>query len=333
MGAHVIWTGPVSAAQRQGATIGGATEHFLPCTGSDCRAEGEGWRDADGRHLPALLRQLGIPDGEDLYLGAFSAGGQAWKRLLEHPLDRAAIRAVALADAAYELADNDGRPASSPSLVDYAAEAAASGAQMLLATASANPNNVSGVAEPSGAATLDRIASDLGERLGSPLAMQSWIPGQGLDDLHPARVWLAGPDPRAPTVLLCDFGSTFRHEEHATVLAPRLWPAILQPWIDAQAGGGSPTPEGGDSGSETSGGADPSPGDEPSPAAGAGVIPTSPDDAPPTPAADADDTTSSGLRLGLALGACVGFAALVRACHRARVARATNPLALPRRFL
>jgi hypothetical protein len=260
----VAWAGPVSAAQRQGATIVGATQHFLTCEGSACRAKAVGWRDADGRCVPAMLRELGIDEGTDLYLGAFSAGGQTWKQVLVHPDDRAAIRVVALADGTYELAGTDGQPASSSSLVDYAAEAATSGAQFFLATASSNPNNVGGVAQPSGSDTLARIASDLEERLGRALTQQSWIPGEGLDDLHPARVWLAGPDPRAPNVVLADFGSTFTHPEHATVLAPRLWPALIQPWVDARSDVAAPPADEATGGPTADGAPAAAPGDAPS---------------------------------------------------------------------
>jgi hypothetical protein len=230
----VIWAGPVSAQQRQGATIEGAQEHFISCLGSECRARPDAWRDADGRCLPGMLREFGITEGSEVFAGAFSAGGQLWKQVLANADDRAAIRALALADGAYELAGDDGRPAPSPSLVDYAAEAATGGERFFLATASSTPNNVAGVAQPSGSDTLARIASDLEDRIG-PLVQQSWIPGAGLEDLHPARVWLAGRDPHRPNVILCDFGATYAHAQHATVLAPRLWPALLQPWIDARA--------------------------------------------------------------------------------------------------
>src|SRR5262245_30592946 len=119
MGAHVLWFGPVSRAQRAGATVAGATEHVVACTGDGsggtprCRAWMEGFADGHGRHLPGLVRHLGIPDGEELFVGAFSAGGSAVKVLLAHPDDRAAIRAVLLADGTYELKGADGRPASS----------------------------------------------------------------------------------------------------------------------------------------------------------------------------------------------------------------------------
>jgi hypothetical protein len=253
MGAHVIWLGPVSREQRAGATIQGAEEHFVSCTGDGsggtkrCRALAEALGDNDGRHLPGLLRQLGIPEGEELYLGAFSAGGSAVKVLLAHPDDRAAIRAVMLADATYELRGSDGKPAPSPSLVAYAQEALADGSRMLVATASAAPNNRLGVAEPSGAQTLERIAADIEERVGARFDQASYI--EGIYELHPARVWSRG------SVILADFGAEYGHPEHATALAPFLWPRVLQPWLDrrkstpdAQAGAvGAAADDGGSS--------------------------------------------------------------------------------------
>jgi hypothetical protein len=246
MGAHVIWLGPVSREQRAGATLQGAAEHFVSCTGDGsggvprCRAMAEALADANGRHLPGLLRRLGIPEGEELFLGAFSAGGSAVKILLAHPDDRAAIRAVMLADASYELRGPDRRPASSPSLVAYALEAMADGSRMLVATASAAPNNVGGTAEPSGAETLERIAADVEARLGQRLDQESHLPG--VDDIHPARVWRRG------SVMLADLGAELRHEEHATVLAPLLWPKVLQPWLDGRRAAAE---NGGDEGAAT----------------------------------------------------------------------------------
>jgi hypothetical protein len=234
MSAHVLWFGPVSREQRAGATVEGAAEHFVSCSGDGaggvprCRAMAEGLVDAGGRHLPGLLRRLGIPEGEELFVGAFSAGGSAVKILLSHPDDRAAIRAVMLADATYELRGPDRRPASSPSLVAYAVEAMADGSRMFVATASATPNNLGGVAEPSGAETLERLAADIEAQFGRSLDQSSNIPG--VDGFAPARVWRRG------TVMLADLGTELRHAEHATVLAPLLWPKVLQPWISGEMG-------------------------------------------------------------------------------------------------
>jgi hypothetical protein len=229
MGAHVIWFGPVSREQRSGATVDGATEHFVSCTGDGsggtprCRALAESYGSADGRRLPGLLRQLGIPEGEDLYFGAFSAGGSAVKVLLAHPDDRAAVRAVMLADGTYELRGPDQKPAPSPSFVEYAVETL-DGSRMFVATASSSPNVRLGVAEPSGSETLERLAADIEARSGSLLDVLSYIPG--VDEFHPARVWTKGG------VVLADFGNQFRHPEHATRIAPVLWPRLLQPRID-----------------------------------------------------------------------------------------------------
>jgi len=228
MAKHVIWCGPVSAAQRAGATVAGAAEHFVSCTGAECRAKGEALGERDGRHLPALLRQLGIDIDEpdlELYVGAFSAGGSLVKVLLRHADDRALVRGVLLADATYELAGVDSRPAASPSLVEYAAEAFERGDRFFLATASANANNYQGQAQPSGADTLERIVYDLETRLGRPPVTSNYV--EHVDDLQVRHVWSF-----ARNVQLVDLGSAYRHEEHATKIAPRLWPALLQPWIE-----------------------------------------------------------------------------------------------------
>jgi hypothetical protein len=237
MGAHVIWFGPVSREQRAGATVEGATEHFVSCTGDGaggtprCRVIAESYADGEGRRLPGILHHLGIPEGEELYFGAFSAGGSAVKLFLAHPDDRAAVRAVLLADATYELRGPDGKPASSPALVAYASEALESGGRrMFVATASSAPNVRLGAAEPSGVETLERIAGDIEARSGTRFDLLSYLPG--IEDLHPVRVWTRG------TVTFADFGAELRHQEHATKLAPALWPRLLQPWIDRAAAPG-----------------------------------------------------------------------------------------------
>jgi hypothetical protein len=131
------------------------------------------------------------------------------------------------ADATYELRGDDKRPGPSPALVDFAAEALADRSRLFVATASASPNNLGGVEQPSGAQTLERLASDIEARSGERFERPARIPG--VDELEPGRVWARG------SVLLADFGSAFSHPEHATKLAPILWPRVLQPWLARRA--------------------------------------------------------------------------------------------------
>jgi hypothetical protein len=216
MAHHVIWLGPVSREQRAGATVRDAVEHFVPCVGAECRARSE------GRGLSSLLSELGVGDDDEVTLAAFSAGGSAIKQYLAAPQDRARVRAVLLADATYELRGSDGRPSPSPALVALVTEAAASGRQFVLMTASGAANVYQGASQPSGAETLERIVADA-EASGQSFELDA---PAGID-LHPRKRWGVGGN-----VHLLDFGDQFRHEEHATLLAPRLWPALYQPWRD-----------------------------------------------------------------------------------------------------
>ena len=152
--------------------------------------------------------------------------------LLARPAYRALVRVVALADASYKLKDPSGRPASPPLLIGYAVEAL-DGSRLFIATASATPNNSQGVEEPSGAPTLVRLASDIEARSEQRFDLGSAI--EGVDQLRPARVWHRG------SVLLADFGSQFTHAEHATKLAPVLWPDVVQPWVDRGVIANEPT--------------------------------------------------------------------------------------------
>ena len=89
----VVWSGPVAKFQVPGATVPGAAEHFFGCTGdgfqgsAKCHNLANSWLDGDGRRIPRMLAAAGMSeaDVDNLYLGAFSAGGSIVKRLLLHP--------------------------------------------------------------------------------------------------------------------------------------------------------------------------------------------------------------------------------------------------------
>jgi serpin B len=233
----VLFFGPVGASQREGATIPGAEEHFFTCTGDghpNCVQQLGAYRDGAGRCLPGLLRHLGVQEGTDLFIGAFSAGGSAVKRLLLSADDRAAIRSVVLSDATYEhwTDAQHTRPNVAEGYVAFALDAL-DGSKLFVATASTKPNNAAGVQQPSGSQTLARLAAEIGMRSGQPLEERATIPGYETLVPAPDRVWTRGG------VILADFGTKFAHAEHVTHIAPMLWPAVVQPWAERHTAAGS----------------------------------------------------------------------------------------------
>lgn len=151
-------------------------------------------------------------------LAAFSAGGSAIKRVLSNPEDRREVVAVALADATYTTEWEDKRrrlAAPIAPFVDYAAEAL-DGSRLFVATASGAPNKH----HPSGAETLDAV------RRGAELAGARWEAGRPA--LGAERSWTSGG------VRLLDFGRRYQHGQHATVLAPYVWRAVVQPFFGSK---------------------------------------------------------------------------------------------------
>ncbi len=152
----VVWAGPVDYYQVRGATVPGAKIYNPQCTSTQiphCPTIGDSYLDSQGRRLPSLIQASGnnSDDVENVYLGAFSAGGSIVWRLLENPEDRKQIKAIHLADATYtdSWADEKNRiPQIYSSWVDYCVEVATgSGDQVFVATASTitNRNWASGV--------------------------------------------------------------------------------------------------------------------------------------------------------------------------------------------
>ncbi|MBK8257474.1 MAG: hypothetical protein IPK82_33000 [Polyangiaceae bacterium] len=223
---EVIWFGPVNGFQVKGATLPGVTPRFVTCTGdgSDggptCADRAEAWRDATGRRLPTLFKRLKInpADVSQLTLGAFSAGGQIIKRLGLDALDRAQIHAVLLSDATYTiewLNQKQGTTKPIEGFLKLALDYINDG-RLFLATASAAPNK----AYPSGAQSL------LGLKTGIEQAS-----GLTFDPAEDDPLWADLKPPvrafRLKNVIFADFGMSYKHGEHATLLAPILWPRAL----------------------------------------------------------------------------------------------------------
>jgi len=223
----VVWAGPVSLSQVEGAWLEALPVAAVTCKGDgkpSCAQRADGWKDAEGRRLPGLRRTLKLGDGP-LILAAFSAGGHLVHRVLQHPKDRAEVAGVVLADATYVTTWEDKaarRATPIASLVEYAREAIADG-RLFIATASSTPNSGSSgkvTNYPTGAETLAAIATAAGleERAkgGEP-----WPGG-----LAPGREWGNGA-----SVRLADCGGALMHAEHATKLAPKVWGAWVKPFF------------------------------------------------------------------------------------------------------
>lgn len=225
-GPHVIWFGPVNGMQVKGATVDGAKPCFVTCTGdgSDgkptCGARADAWKDASGRRLPCLFQKLAIEenDVQRLYLGAFSAGGQCVKRIAQSAEDRAKIHAILLSDATYTTEWLDRKAGTTKPIegfLRFALDCVADG-RLFLATASGAPNKE----YPSGAQSLDGLRRGIEAAAGcafeDAMADPIW---QGLRP--PARAW------RLRNVIFADFAGAYKHGDHATVLAPILWPRAI----------------------------------------------------------------------------------------------------------
>ena len=214
----VVWAGPVAKFQVPGATVPGASEDFIPCLGDktpNCPAIAEGWTGGQGRKLPGMLAHLGLTEGEvdNIYLGAFSAGGSAWKRLLMHPADREKVKAVMLADATYT------SPVLEPieGFVLYGLDAL-KGDKMFVATASASPNKTYGT----GAQVLDATRQEIERRSGVRF-QQGGVVSVGT---QPDRLYTAGQ-----SVVFADYGWQGGGHGFHPKIAPQYWQNVLQPWL------------------------------------------------------------------------------------------------------
>lgn len=231
----VLWFGPVATSQVAKATLPDV-DHFIVVGGGCPPGQGdpscqgsnyfsmlaETWFDGK-RYLPKLLRLKGIdPASEpEVYIGSFSAGHGAVKKLCMSPDDRRLIQAVVLADSTY---------CAWPNHVAQYAEGyvracvdAVKGPRLFVATASSNTDPAGNT--PAGDVCMVAIRDEVEKRTGAKFRPSpNWPSGIAP---QPVAVWQAG------NCILADYGSRVSHENHARHLAAQVWQQLVVPWTIA----------------------------------------------------------------------------------------------------
>lgn len=223
----VLWAGPINASQAPTATLRGAKRQFFPCTGDGstppkCSSLAV---TSGGRMLPGLLAKAGLTEEQagDIYLGAFSAGGHLWKRLLSIPEDRARVRGVMLHDAAYEVGSAKA-PAFVEGFVQYGVDVLKDPNKFLLMTASTTPNVPRpGEVYQSGADTMRATIEEIGRRSGKVIEEGGTLPAS----VPPAsKLW------RPKNNAIFAQYNTIGHQGLA-MNAGVYWQHVLEPWVES----------------------------------------------------------------------------------------------------
>lgn len=224
----VIWAGPVNGSQVPGATVPGAVQKFIPCTGDGKPPApkcGNLATLSGGRVLPGILARLNLSEASvgKIYLGAFSAGGHIWKRLLMSQEDRARITGVMLHDAAYEAFPSK-NPQPVQGFVEFGVDASKDPSKFLLMTASVGQNpsvEKPGVVYQSGAETMRATIAAINLRTGGAI-QEAGALAEGLPT--PTRLWTCGKN-----MVFAQYDNV-GHGGQAN-MAPVFWKSLLQPWI------------------------------------------------------------------------------------------------------
>jgi hypothetical protein len=228
----VIWFGPVATSQVTKARLPDADKFIVvgggcPPGGGDPSCQGSSYFASladtwfDGKnYLPKLLRSKGVDPllEPEVYIGSFSAGHGAVKKLCMSPDDRRLIQGIALADSTYCAWPNK-VPAFSEGYVRYCVDAVTR-PRLFVATASANEDPAGNT--PAGNKCMFAIRDEVEKRVGAKFAPTTFWPA-GIDP-QPVAVWQLG------NCILADYGSRVTHSGHAIQLAPQVWSQLVTPW-------------------------------------------------------------------------------------------------------
>ena len=238
----VIWTGPVNLMQVPGATVPGAIERALPCTGDGssppkCSDMAEALRYAgQGSMLRGMAGRAGtsLEEVDDVFVGAFSAGGTVVKRMVANRDDRRRITAVMLSDATYSGAWADikiRRPVVQPEWVDFGCEVAQGTGKLWVATASPSPNYT----WATGVECLREIRRQIEERLGQRFERLDHFYG-----VYPPPEYAY----KLGNVIFAEYPMKPLGHGH-TKIADQVWQKVLWPWLERRGGVGPvpPPPE------------------------------------------------------------------------------------------
>lgn len=234
----VVWSGPVAKFQVPGATVPGAQEKFFGCRGDvtpdhpHCPSLANSWLDAQGRRIPQMLASMGLSesDVDNLYLGAFSAGGSIVKRLLLHPADRAMVKAVMLSDAAYT--SGPSAPHAIEGYVRYLVDLTKDPSRLFVSTTSASPNGPYGSAADTMRATMAEASA------------KSGVPVDETPVPTPIAEQPEQTQRLTPNVIHQDFGMTGGGHGFHPKIAPAYWQKVLVPFLVGQAPPPPPTKPG-----------------------------------------------------------------------------------------
>jgi hypothetical protein len=227
----VLWMGPVAPWQVPGATLYPDPEEpivkHIGCLGDrdpNCLDIVYQLTDADGRRMPRLFERMKVDPSEvrDFVIGAFSAGGTLAKYLVEHPEDRAMVRALMLSDATYTRWETPGVAAPIEGFVRYGVDAA-QGDQLFVATASTSPN----FTYPNGVQGLMATMGEIEQRTG-----QSFAPSSALATVDPPPVEAY----ELGSVLCGDYQMVIGHNHPS--IADQVWQQILWPWLEQRRAAG-----------------------------------------------------------------------------------------------
>jgi hypothetical protein len=245
----VVWTGPVALYQVPGATVSPypdpPLETSVGCTGDGstppkCSDAAWALRSAGGGSiLEGMAKKVGttLSEVQDVFVGAFSAGGGVVSRMLNIPHDRDRVKAVMLSDATYTAAWKDKKnriPIVSQTIVDFAIQVASADEQLFVATASPSPN----FEWATGVENLREYRRQIEEQTGWQFEQLDHF--YGIDPAPDAAYQLGN-------VIFAEYPMKPLGHGH-TSIADQVWQKILQPWLDAQRqkeppGPGPPGPQ------------------------------------------------------------------------------------------